>query len=168
MAGAAEDGEAARKLLDSLQADLKNLSLETKRKHPGVKESAEEAIVKIRNAGQSGSKTPLVYLSNQILYPLVQGCETKDPRVVGLCLQVVQRLITAQALDTKGSRYVVETMWMLMEAGLQIEVRLLQTLTLLATTNTVCSGDSLARCLVICFRLAFSKAGGRNIRYLSH
>ena len=72
MAGAAEDGEVARKLLDSLQTDLKNLSLETKRKHPGVKESAEEAIVKIRNAGQSGSNTPLAYLSNQILYPLVQ------------------------------------------------------------------------------------------------
>ena len=33
-------------------------------------ESAEEAIVKIRNAGQSN--TPLAYLSNQILYPLVQ------------------------------------------------------------------------------------------------
>ena len=91
---------------------------------------------------------------------MIQGCETKDSKIVNLCLQVIQRLITAQVLDSKGAKYVVETMWMLMEAGLQIEVRLLQTLTLLATTNTACSGDSLARCLVICFRLAFSKAGG--------
>ena len=66
------NSEAVKRLLDSLQSDLKTLSLETKRKHPSVKESAEEAIVKIRNAGLSNSNTPLAYLSNQILYPLVQ------------------------------------------------------------------------------------------------
>ena len=73
---AAQDTEAVKRLLDSLQSDLKNLSLETKRKHPSVKESAEEAIVKIRNAGLSNSNTPLAYLSNQILYPLVQVAST--------------------------------------------------------------------------------------------
>ena len=66
-----DNPEAVRKLLEHLQSDLKNLSLETKRKHPSVKESAEEAIVKIRNASGSAN-TPLAYLSNQILYPLVQ------------------------------------------------------------------------------------------------
>ena len=65
-----DNPEVVKKLLENLQSDLKNISLETKKKYPGVKESAEEAIVKIRNA--SGSNTPLVYLSNQILYPLVQ------------------------------------------------------------------------------------------------
>ena len=68
-----DNPEAVRKLLEHLQSDLKNISLETKRKHPSVKESAEEAIVKIRNASGS-SNTPLAYLSNQILYPLVQVC----------------------------------------------------------------------------------------------
>ena len=131
------NSEAVKRLLDSLQSDLKSLSLETKRKHPSVKESAEEAIVKIRNAGLSSSNTPLAYLSNQILYPLVQvrssvvywrnisfvnsiqGCETKDSKIVNLCLQVIQRLITAQVLDGKGAKYVVETMWMLMEASIE-------------------------------------------------
>ena len=84
---------------------------------------------------------------------------------------MIQRLITAQVLDSKGAKYVVETMWMLMEANIE-EVRLLQSLTLLVTTNTVCSGDVLARCLVICFRLAFSKeniiatTGGATVRHL--
>ena len=71
-----QNAETVRRLLDALQSDLKNISLETKRKHPSVKESAEEAIVKIRNA--SGSNTPLEYLSNQILYPLVQVCLLKS------------------------------------------------------------------------------------------
>ena len=66
-----DNPEAVRRLLENLQSDLKNISLETKRKHPSVKESAEEAIVKIRNVSGS-SNTPLAYLSNQILYPLVQ------------------------------------------------------------------------------------------------
>ena len=134
MASAKLDSAGVKKLLDNLQSDLKNISLETKKRHPAVKESAEEAIVKIRNA--SSAQTPLAYLSNQILYPLVQGCETKDTKVVTLCLQVIQRLITAQVstraqfvamyhvrclqvLNGKGAKYVVETMWMLMEAGLE-------------------------------------------------
>ena len=98
MASANLDSAGVKKLLDNLQSDLKNISLETKKRHPAVKESAEEAIVKIRNAGSA--QTPLAYLSNQILYPLVQGCETKDTKVVTLCLQVVQRLITAQVCNT--------------------------------------------------------------------
>lgn len=161
--------EDIKKLLDNLQSDLKNISLETKRRHPNVKESAEETIVKIRNA--SSNATPLTYLSNQVLYPLVQGCETKDNKVVNLSLQVIQRLITAQVLDAKGAKYVVETMWMLMESGIE-EVRLLQTLTLLSTTNTVLQGEAMARCLVICFRLAFSKdqivstTAGATVRHL--
>ena len=69
-----QNRESVKKLLENLQSDLKNISLETRKKHPGVKESAEEAIVKIRNAGHSNTNTPLAYLSNQILYPLVQVC----------------------------------------------------------------------------------------------
>ena len=49
----------------------------------------------------------------------IQGCETKDSKIVNLCLQVIQRLITAQVLDSKGAKYVVETMWMLMEASIE-------------------------------------------------
>jgi Dimerisation and cyclophilin-binding domain of Mon2 len=41
--------QEVKKLLDHLQSDLKNISLEAKRRHPGVKESAEEAIVKESN-----------------------------------------------------------------------------------------------------------------------
>jgi hypothetical protein len=49
--------EAVRKLLEHLQSDLKNISLEAKRRHPGVKESAEEAIVKAGNS-LHGCRTP--------------------------------------------------------------------------------------------------------------
>lgn len=44
-------------------------------------QSCEEGIVKLRNA-QSNPQTPLFYVVNQILYPFVQGCETKDQKIV--------------------------------------------------------------------------------------
>lgn len=118
----------------------------------------------------------------------VQGCETKDAKVVNLCLQVIQRLITAQVASSRleervgdvsvgagwersqvccGDHVDVDGGWtgggQVAPGEQELEIKfnhLLsphQTLTLLATTNSVCQGEALARCLVICFRLAFSK-----------
>ncbi|XP_047104332.1 protein MON2 homolog [Schistocerca piceifrons] len=147
--------EEALRFLDSLQNDLKNLSIETRKKFPQIKESCEEGIAKLRNAA-AHPQTPVYYVVNQILYPLVQGCETKDPKIVKLCLGIMQRLMTQQAVDQKGARYITDTLWMLMESGTE-EVKVLQSVTLLLTTNTVVHGDTLARNLVLCFRLHFTK-----------
>ena len=57
---------------------------------------------------------------------------------------MIQRLITEQAVDQKGARYITETLWMLMEAGSE-EVKVLQSVTLLLTTNTIVHGETLAR-----------------------
>ena len=43
----------------------------------------------------------------------------KYHKITELLDQVIQRLITAQVLDAKGAKYVVETMWMLMESGIE-------------------------------------------------
>lgn len=54
-----------------------------------------------------------------------------------------------QAVDQKGARYITDTLWMLMESGTE-EVKVLQSVTLLLTTNTVVHGDTLARvCIVL-------------------
>lgn len=49
-----------------------------------------------------------------------------------------------QAVDQKGARYITDTLWMLMESGTE-EVKVLQSVTLLLTTNTIVHGDTLAR-----------------------
>lgn len=70
----------------------------------------------------------------------------------------MQRLITQQAVDQKGARYITDTLWMLMEAGTE-EVKVLQTVTLLLTSNTLVHGETLSRvkylhCLLLynCFQ----------------
>lgn len=72
------------------------------------------------------------------------------------CLGIVQRLITQQVIDQKGARYITDTLWMLMEHGSE-EVKVLQTITLLLTTNSIVHGETLAKALVLCFRLHFTK-----------
>lgn len=60
----------------------------------------------------------------------------------------MQRLITQQVVDAKGARYITDTLWTLMEAGLE-EVKVLQSVTLLLTINTVVHGETLARVYMI-------------------
>ncbi|XP_037907326.1 protein MON2 homolog isoform X2 [Hermetia illucens] len=162
--------EAAQKFLEVLQSDFRILAQETKKKYPQIKESCEEAISKLNTAGAS-QQTPVYYVVNQILYPLVQGCETKDIKIIKFCLGMMQRLITQQVVDQKGARYITDALWMLMEYGLE-EVKVLQTITLLLTTNSVVHGETLAKTLVLCFRLHFTKdstivnTAGATIRQL--
>ncbi|KAF2885713.1 hypothetical protein ILUMI_20486 [Ignelater luminosus] len=141
--------------VESLQNDFKNLSLETKKKYPQIKESCEEAIVKLRNATAT-PQSSIYYTINQVMYPLVQGCESKDIKLIKCCLPIIQKLITQQVVDQKGARYITDTLWSLMESGIE-EVKILQSVTLLLTTNTVVHGETLARTLVLCFRLHFTK-----------
>ncbi len=162
------DPKAQEKFLEQVQNDLKNLSLESKRLKSlqSLREATEEAIVKVRSlsaaaAQGSHNASGLYVLSNQILYPLVQGCESKDVKVVKLSLGLVQRLIVHKALDSKGARNVADTLWMLMEAAIE-EVKILQTVTLLLTSSHVARHETLAKCLVICFRLCFTKDATTN------
>lgn len=70
---------------------------------------------------------------------------------------MMQRLITQQAVDQKGARYITDTLWMLMETGTE-EVKVLQSVTLLLTSNTVVHGETLARVIIyfICKRFVIN------------
>ncbi|KAK4313902.1 hypothetical protein Pmani_014784 [Petrolisthes manimaculis] len=142
-------------MLEALQSDLKSLCMETKKRYPHIKDSCEEAIIKVRGASMN-PQSSLAQITSQVLYPLVQAAETKDAKIVKLSLSLMQRLIVAGVVDGCSGEHVVETLWMLMEAGVE-ELKVLQTVTLLLTTNPTIQGHSLAKALVLCFRLHFTK-----------
>lgn len=56
----------------------------------------------------------------------------------------MQKLITKQLIDQKGAKFITNTLWTLMESSLE-EVKILQSVTLLLTTNTIVHGDTLAK-----------------------
>ncbi|KAK3593006.1 hypothetical protein CHS0354_005360 [Potamilus streckersoni] len=150
--------EAARKLLESLQGDLRTLSSEGKRKHANVKEVAEAVQLKLRTISSRNEDilSGLVPASNEIIQPFVLGCETKNPKLVQICLASVQKLISHEAISMTAANSIINMLWHLMEAGLE-ELKLLQTAILLLTTNSVVQHESLAKALVLCFRLHFTK-----------
>ena len=66
----------------------------------------------------------------------------------------MQRLIVAGAVvDAACGEHVVETLWMLMEGGIE-ELKVLQTTTLLLTTNSVIQNTTLAK---VCYKEKFFK-----------
>lgn len=60
----------------------------------------------------------------------------------------MQKLITHQLVDQKGALYITDTLWSLMELGIE-EVKILQTVTLLLTTNIIVHGETLARVSIL-------------------
>ncbi|XP_037294951.1 protein MON2 homolog isoform X2 [Manduca sexta] len=143
--------DSTKKFMEVLQSDFKTLSLETKKKYPQIREACDEAIEKLSLAANN-PQASLYGVVNQILYPLVQGCESKDLKIIKFCLGTIQRLIAQQGIDAKGARHVVDCLYNLGQSGV-LELKLLQTAALLMTTSDLVHGDTLARTMVMCMRM---------------
>lgn len=156
-----------KRLIESLQADLRNLSNETKRKYPPVKEAAESAIMKIRTVTATPGKSPkhssylpsLQQSCSDILQPFLMGCDTKSLPVIQLCFTAMQRLINHDIIDPAMSLNIVNVLWQVFEQNIdELQLRLLQTsLILLTSTRSAVQGHVLSQALVLCFRLHFTK-----------
>ncbi|XP_053575217.1 LOW QUALITY PROTEIN: protein MON2 homolog [Bombina bombina] len=84
------------------------------------------------------------------------GCGTKEPKITQLCLAAIQRLMSHEVVSEAAAGNIINMLWQLMENGLE-ELKLLQTVLVLLTTNTVVHDESLSKAIVLCFRLHFTK-----------
>ncbi|XP_055928988.1 protein MON2 homolog isoform X2 [Argiope bruennichi] len=152
-----------KKLLENIQNDLKVLSIEARKRHPHLKEAAESGIVKIQNTVSKYDDIRLAFLSEspEILEPFFIGCDTKTTKIVQMSLTSIQRLITLEAVSATAANNIITCLWSLMESGTE-ELKLLQTVTLLITTNSIVQGETLAKAIVLCFRLHFTKNSTTN------
>lgn len=152
--------ERSKKFIDAVQADLRALSNETRRKFQPVKEAAEAGILRLRTISAAKSRnmkiTKVVAEETEIVQPFLLGCDTKSLRVVQISLTALQRLITNEALSESSAVNLVSALWQLMEGGLE-ELRILQTIILLITTSNIVHGESLGKAMVLCFKLYFTK-----------
>ncbi|XP_053204824.1 protein MON2 homolog isoform X2 [Panonychus citri] len=149
---------SGKRLLDSLQVDLRNISSESKRKLPALKEAAEAGIVKLRSASSKHTDLRLALLSEspELLEPFFMACDSKIPKLVLISLNAIQRLISHEAVSTTATVHLIHCLWNLMENEIE-ELKLLQTMTLLISTNEIVQGEALAKGLALCFRLHFTK-----------
>ena len=88
--------------------------------------------------------------------PFFMGCDSKIPKIVQTSLSAIQRLITFQAISVCAAEHLLNCLWNLMESSIE-ELKILQTITLLISTNTVVQEDNLAKAIALCFRLHFTK-----------
>ncbi|VDM51904.1 unnamed protein product [Angiostrongylus costaricensis] len=149
----------ARKLIEALLGDLRQLSTEAKKKHNHVKEAAESGVVRVRNistaSGEGNLLTNLRVASNELLHPLILACATRQTRLVQIALLSIQRLVQHRVLESCAN-VVVSELWGLVEAECE-ELRVLQTVPPLVSADLLVTGNTLAKCIVMCFRMHFSK-----------
>lgn len=147
-------------ILESLQSDLRTISNESKRKLPHLREAADAVMLKLRALSKSPPadlRHAIYEESVHIIDPFLMGCEFRqNQKVVQTSLNAIQRLITYQAIKTVAACKLVDSLWNLMENNFE-DVKVLQTATLLLSTNNIVSGPILARTIVLCFRLYASK-----------
>ncbi|KAJ8401396.1 hypothetical protein AAFF_G00386270 [Aldrovandia affinis] len=150
--------EAVKKLLENMQTDLRSLSMECKKKFPPVKEAAESGIVKIKTiaARNTDILAALKENSSEVVQPFLMGCGTKEPKITQLCLAAIQRVMSHEVVSESAAGSIITMLWQLMENGLE-ELKLLQTVLVLLTTNTVVHDEVLSKAIVLCFRLHFTK-----------
>ncbi|CAG9532872.1 unnamed protein product [Cercopithifilaria johnstoni] len=150
----------AKRLVENLLSDLRTLSTEARKKHSQVKEAAESGLVKIKNITAASNEQNLLTnircASAELLQPLILGCSSKNARLVQVSLQAIQKMVQHRVIESASAHIIVNELWHLMEAECE-ELRVLQTLTPLVSTEILVSGQWLAKCLVMCFRLNFAK-----------
>ncbi|EFO21823.2 hypothetical protein LOAG_06662 [Loa loa] len=150
----------AKRLVENLLSDLRTLSTEARKKHSQVKEAAESGLVKIKNISAASNEQNLLtnirFASAELLQPLILGCSSKNARLVQVSLQAIQKMVQHRVIESASAHIIVNELWHLMEAECE-ELRILQTLTPLVSTELLVTGQWLAKCLVMCFRLNFAK-----------
>uniref|UniRef100_A0A914IBJ8 Protein MON2 homolog n=1 Tax=Globodera rostochiensis TaxID=31243 RepID=A0A914IBJ8_GLORO len=150
-----------KKLVEYLMGDLRLLSTEAKKKYNHIKEAAESGLVKVRNISSSASSSDNLLqsfrsLCTEIVHPFLLGCSSKNPRLVQISLQSIQKLLQFLAIDRNAVPGIVNELWALTEAECE-ELKVLQTITTFVSTELLVTDWALAKCIVLAFRLNFSK-----------
>lgn len=128
--------------------------------------------------------------SSEVIKPLILGCDTKQPKIIQICLTSVQKVVEAKILNVvrrsalsdaagtpcrsftlvfvlqSSASSLINILWILTESGLE-ELKVLQTIILIVTTTDVVKHNLLAKTLTIGFRLAASK-GNRPVLGPNH
>ncbi|GAA5943397.1 Mon2p [Sporobolomyces koalae] len=152
-----------------------------------VKSSKEQALVDVLTApGESGSDCSRDARSNEsegerdrelmhgpstgepplLYHPILLASSTRNAKVIALAVSALQRLITAGAVPTALVGQILDTLEQVLPQGVEIQLKILQTLVSLLTTKTtspgghqvpLVHGEQLGRALELSHRLSTSK-----------
>ncbi|OAV93395.1 hypothetical protein PTTG_11843 [Puccinia triticina 1-1 BBBD Race 1] len=149
-----------------LASDFQALASETKRKHADIKEAADKALALIRTSPDQilttlrNTGVPIPGPADDIFRPISMACATKNAKVVAIALGSLQRLIGMDAIPASKIPQIVNLLSIVLPLGVEIQLRILQTLPSLFTRCAQhLHGSLLADALLLCFRLQDSRIG---------
>ncbi|KAH9810864.1 hypothetical protein DFH28DRAFT_1224390 [Melampsora americana] len=149
-----------------LVSDFQALASETKRKHADVREAADKALNLLKltpdqvlASFHKNISPPSTYVED-IIKPIFMGCGTKNVKVVAIALGSLQRLISMDVMPPSKIPQIVAILTSVLPLGVEIQLRILQTLPSLFTRCSLYLHDTLlADALLLCFRLQDSRIG---------
>ncbi|KAF6747528.1 hypothetical protein DFP72DRAFT_604758 [Ephemerocybe angulata] len=142
-----------------LVTELQSLASETRRRHPEIREAAEKSLAILRSSPEqaTASLSSDGPQSEDLLKPVFMGCATKNAKVVAISLGSLQRLISLKAVPQSAVPLIVNTMSDAMSQGVDIQLRILQTLVSLIPNFPAIHGELLGDALLLCFKLQESR-----------
>ncbi|KAK8850458.1 hypothetical protein IAR55_004376 [Kwoniella newhampshirensis] len=138
-----------------LISELQALSVETKRRHPDVRDASESALELLK--GGALSKDVLSQHADTLLGPITLGCKTKVAKVIGISIAALQRLVSLGGVPTTNLPQVLATLTSVTNQAVDIQLKILQTLLSILTFNKDVHDEVLGTALLLCFKLQDSR-----------
>lgn len=150
--------------LESLQQDLRNLSAEAKKKHNPIKEGCEKCIMLLRGINEKKEleddkqRAHAVAELEDIVKIFLTSIDTKNSKMITISVSTLHKLIVQNAASQSSISVIIPKLESIATSVDEaIQLKILQTLLgLLSTQNTV-HGKQLAMIFVCFFKLQNSK-----------
>ncbi|TVU34939.1 hypothetical protein EJB05_16797 [Eragrostis curvula] len=146
----------------ALEADLRALSAEARRRHPAVKDAAERAILKLRSL--SGPSE--IAQNEDILRMFLMACSVKSVKLSVIGLSCLQKLISHGAVASSALKEILATLKEHAEMTDEIvQLKTLQTMLILFQSHLHPeSEESMSQALGICLHLLESSRSSDSVR----
>ncbi|KAL5227929.1 hypothetical protein ABZP36_016194 [Zizania latifolia] len=146
----------------ALEADLRALSAEARRRHPAVKDAAEHAILKLRSLS-----SPMEIAQNEdILRMFLVACSVKSVKLSVVGLSCLQKLISHDAVASSALKDILATLRDHAEMTDEIvQLKTLQTILIVFQSHLQPeSEENMCQALDICLHLLESNRSSDSVR----
>ncbi|BGO96049.1 hypothetical protein NBRC10512_005991 [Rhodotorula toruloides] len=153
-----------------LAADYASLAKEAGRRHSDVRDAADKAHQLIKQSKEQAFeelRADPPPSQHPLYQPIFLASPTRNAKVIALAMSALQRLIVAGAVPKTFVKQILDTLEQVIPQGVEIQLKILQILSSLLTTNSpaadgsrtgkLVQGEELGRALELSHRLSTSK-----------
>ncbi|SNX81872.1 related to MON2 - peripheral membrane protein with a role in endocytosis and vacuole integrity [Melanopsichium pennsylvanicum] len=144
-----------------LTSELTSLGIETRRKHPEIKQAADAVLVRLKLepdaflAASRHDRSPPS--EHPLLRPVLLSCETKLPKVISLAMALLQRILLQKLIPDDSVPTIVATLNKLLtppsRSDVDVQLKILQIASALLSSYSNLHNADLSNTLMLGFKL---------------